>query len=45
MIQITPFSPENPDVQENVKHIMWVAPVRHLTEDEVLSTLRLVQLQ
>lgn len=45
MKQIAPFNPEDPEVQENVKHIMWVAPVRHLTEDEVLSTLRLIQLQ
>lgn len=45
MIQIQPFNPEDADVQKNVKHIMETAPVKHLTEDEVLSTLRLVQLQ
>lgn len=45
MTQIKPFNPEDADVQENVRHIMYVAPVKNLTEDEVLSTLRLIQLQ
>ena len=45
MMQIQPFNTEDANVRSNVKHIMFVAPVKHLTDDEVLSTLRLIQLQ
>lgn len=41
---IPPFDPKNELIQENVKYIMETAPVMHLTEDEVLQTLRLLQL-
>lgn len=44
MTQIRPFNPEDPDVQANVARIMMQAPVRNLTEAEVLATLRLLQL-
>lgn len=44
MTQIQPFNPEDPDVQANVARIMEQAPVRNLTEAEVLATLRLLQL-
>ena len=42
---ITPFNPHDAKVRENVKRIMEAAPVKNLTEDEVLQTLRLVQLE
>lgn len=44
MTQIQPFNPEDPDVQANVARIMEQAPVKNLTEAEVLATLRLLQL-
>lgn len=44
MIQIQPFNPEDPEIQSNVAYIMMRAPVKNLTEAEVLTTLRLLQL-
>lgn len=44
MTQIQPFNPEDPEIQSNVAYILMAAPVRNLTEQEVLSTLRLLQL-
>lgn len=44
MTQIQPFNPEDPEIQSNVAYIMMAAPVMNLTEAEVLTTLRLLQL-
>ena len=44
MTQIEPFNPWDTEIQSNLKHIMFAAPVKNLTEDEVLTTLRLLQL-
>lgn len=41
---IPPFNPESEVIQRNLKYIMEEAPVMNLTEDEVLQTLRLLQL-
>lgn len=41
---IPPFNPQSKEVQDNVKRIMDAEPVMHLTEEEVLQTLRLLQL-
>jgi len=45
MTQIQPFNPEDPEIQSNVAYILMAAPVKNLTEQEVLTTLRLLQLQ
>lgn len=42
---IPPFDPEAEDIKRSVKHIMEHAPIQHLTEDEVLATVRLLQLE
>lgn len=42
---IAPFNPQNAEVRANVQRIMEAAPVQNLTENEVLQTLRLVQLE
>lgn len=44
MTQIQPFNPEDPEIQSNVAYILMAAPVRNLTEAEVQTTLRLLQL-
>lgn len=44
MIQIQPFNPEDPEIQSNVAYILMAAPIRNLTEQEVQTTLRLLQL-
>lgn len=44
MTQIEPFNPWDMEIQSNLKHIMFAAPVKNLTESEVLTTLRLLQL-
>ena len=41
---IPPFNPQSKEVQDNVKRIMDAEPVKHMTEEEVLQTLRLLQL-
>lgn len=41
---IPPFNPDAPEVKSCVEHIMKCKPVQNLTEDEVLQTLRLLQL-
>lgn len=43
-MKIPPFNPDAPDVKSCVEHIMKCKPVQNLTEDEVLQTLRLLQL-
>jgi len=45
MIQIPPFNPEDPEIQSNVAYILMTAPVKNLTEEEVKTTIRLLQLQ
>ena len=45
MTQIQPFTPWDKDIQSNKEYIMMTAPVKNLTEEEVLITLRLLQLQ
>lgn len=45
MRQIEPFNPQDPLIQANVEHIMKHAPVKNLTREEVLITLRLIQLE
>lgn len=42
---IAPFNPQDAEVRANVQRIIDAAPVKNLTEDEVLQTLRLVQLE
>ena len=42
---IAPFNPQDAEVRANVQRIMDAAPVKNLTQDEVLQTLRLVQLE
>lgn len=44
MTQIQPFNPEDLEIQSNVAYILMAAPVKNLTEQEVLTTLRLLQL-
>ncbi len=41
---IPPFNPDSENIKANVAHIMNVAPVKNLTEQEVLETLRMIQL-
>ncbi len=41
---IPPFDPSSEEIKSNVARIMEAAPVMNLTEDEVLQTLRLLQL-
>lgn len=41
---IRPFDPGLPEVQSNLSHILKAAPVRNLTDAEVLTTIRLLQL-
>lgn len=45
MIQIQPFNAEDPEILSNVEYIKIKAPIKNLTDDEVLLTLRLLQLQ
>ena len=45
MTTIAPFNPEAEDIKRSVKQIMKHAPIQHLTEDEVLTTIRLLQLE
>lgn len=45
MTQILPFNPADPDIQEECKRILEAAPVKNLTPEEVLTTLRLIELQ
>ncbi len=41
---IPPFNPESEEIKANVARILAEAPLQHLTEEEVLQTLRLIQL-
>lgn len=45
MTTIPPFNPEAEDIKCSVKHIMEHATIQHLTEEEVLTTIRLLQLE
>ena len=42
---IPPFNPDDKDVKNSVRYIMEHAPIQNLTEDEVLTTIRLLQLE
>lgn len=42
---IPPFNPESEEIEADVARILAEAPVKNLTEQEVLQTLRLIQLQ
>lgn len=44
MTQIQPFNPDDPEIKSNIEYIMQMAPVKNLTEDEVVATLRLLYL-
>ncbi len=44
MKTIPPFDPNSDETKANVARIMEEAPLQHLTEEEVLQTLRLLQL-
>ena len=45
MTPIQPFNPEDPEILSNMEYIKMKAPVKNLTDQEVLITLRLLQLQ
>ena len=45
MTQIQPFNPDDPEIRKKAEYIMAHAPVKNLTEDEVLTTLRLMELR
>lgn len=45
MIQIQPFNAQDPEILSNMEYIKMKAPIKNLTDDEVLLTLRLLQLQ
>ena len=44
MNPITPFNPQDKKVRENVDYILAKAPVKNLTEAEVVTTLRMLYL-
>ncbi len=45
MKQIEPFNPSDPQIRAELERIMKAAPVKNLTREEVLTTLRLMQLR
>ena len=45
MTTIPPFNPEAEDIKRSVRYILDNAPIQHLTEEEVLTTIRLLQLE
>lgn len=45
MTQILPYNTSDPEIQAKVARIMEAAPVKNLTVDEVLTTLRLLELR
>lgn len=45
MTQIDKFDPGKPEVQACLARIKTAAPIKNLTDEEVLTTLRLLQLQ
>jgi hypothetical protein len=45
MTTIPPFNPQAEDVKRSVRYILDNAPIQNLTEDEVLATIRLLQLE
>lgn len=44
-IRILPFNPADPELQKECDRILNAAPVKNLTPDEVLTTLRLLELE
>lgn len=42
---IKPFNPDDEAIKECVRYILYNAPVQNLTEKEVLTTLRFMQLE
>ena len=45
MTQIQPFNPSDPEILWKVEYIMKHKPVKNLNKDEVLTTLRLIEIQ
>ena len=45
MKQVQPFNPWDTEIVSKINQIMEAHPVNNLTQDEVLTTLRLMQLQ
>ena len=45
MTQILQFNPADPNIQDECKRILEAAPSKNLTPEEVLTTLRLIELQ
>ena len=45
MTQILQFNPADPNIQDECKRILEAAPIKNLTPEEVLTTLRLIELQ
>lgn len=45
MTQIQPFMLWDPEILSNMEYIKMKAPIKNLTDEEVLLTLRLLQLQ
>lgn len=45
MTQIQPFNPTDPEILSMVEYIMEHKPVKNLNKDEVLTTLRLIEIQ
>lgn len=45
MKRVRPFDPQSEEVRQMVSHVLGHAPVQHLTEEEVICTLRLLQLR
>ena len=44
-MKIPPFNPTDKDIVNSLRYILHNAPVQNLTEEEVLTTLRLMQLE
>ena len=44
-MKIPPFNPADKDVASSLRYILHNAPVQNLTEEEVLTTIRLLQLE
>lgn len=45
MTTIAPFNPDDEDVKNSVRYILHHSPIQNLTDDEVLTTIRLLQLE
>ena len=44
-MKIARFNAEDEDIRRSVRKILYEEPVQHLTEEEVLATIRLMQLE